>query len=94
MEDYVGTVGQTFLGLTTNCARCHDHKFDAVSQREYYQFYAYFNQASDPGMQTRRGNQSPIVDLVDPNQEAKSATLKTQVVGLQEQLKICGLIKL
>ncbi|HEX8914246.1 MAG TPA: DUF1549 domain-containing protein, partial [Humisphaera sp.] len=36
LEDLVGTVGQTFLGLTTNCARCHDHKFDPVSQREYY----------------------------------------------------------
>ena len=36
MEDYVGTVGQTFLGLTINCARCHDHKFDPITQTEYY----------------------------------------------------------
>ncbi len=36
MEDYVGTVGQTFLGLTINCARCHDHKFDPIRQTEYY----------------------------------------------------------
>jgi mono/diheme cytochrome c family protein len=36
IEDYVGTIGQTFLGLTVNCARCHNHKFDPISQKEYY----------------------------------------------------------
>ena len=36
LEDLVGTVGQTFLGLTINCARCHDHKFDPIRQAEYY----------------------------------------------------------
>ena len=37
MEDLVGTVAQSFLGLTVHCARCHDHKFDAITQKEYYQ---------------------------------------------------------
>ena len=36
IEDLVGTVGQTFLGVTVNCARCHDHKFDPIRQTEYY----------------------------------------------------------
>ncbi|MEX2214777.1 MAG: DUF1553 domain-containing protein [Phycisphaeraceae bacterium] len=39
-EDLVGTIGQTFLGLTINCARCHSHKFDPITQREYYSFVA------------------------------------------------------
>jgi hypothetical protein len=40
LEDFVGTVCQTFLGLTTNCARCHDHKFDPISQMDYYRIAA------------------------------------------------------
>jgi hypothetical protein len=40
LEEVIGTIGQTFLGLTVNCARCHDHKFDAVKQSEYYRFSA------------------------------------------------------
>lgn len=40
IEDYVGTISQTFLGLTVNCARCHDHKFDPILQKEYYQLAA------------------------------------------------------
>lgn len=40
LEDILGTVSQTFLGLTVNCARCHDHKFDPIRQREYYQLTA------------------------------------------------------
>lgn len=40
LEDLVGSVGQTFLGLTVNCGRCHDHKFDPVSQTDYYRLAA------------------------------------------------------
>ncbi|MGH9674707.1 MAG: DUF1549 domain-containing protein, partial [Bryobacteraceae bacterium] len=42
MEEMLGTIGQTFLGLTVNCARCHDHKFDPIPQRDYYQLRAVF----------------------------------------------------
>jgi hypothetical protein len=43
LEDLVGGVGQTFLGLTVNCARCHDHKFDPVAQRDYYRLASAFS---------------------------------------------------
>ncbi|HVK59035.1 MAG TPA: PSD1 and planctomycete cytochrome C domain-containing protein [Candidatus Kapabacteria bacterium] len=47
--DRVNTFGTAFLGLTVGCAQCHDHKFDPIRQREYYQLYAFFNNTEDDG---------------------------------------------
>jgi mono/diheme cytochrome c family protein len=47
--DRVNTFGTAFLGLTVACAQCHDHKFDPIAQREYYQFYAFFNNTEEDG---------------------------------------------
>jgi hypothetical protein len=45
--DRVNTVGSVWLGLTVGCAQCHDHKYDRISQKEYYQLFAFFNPAED-----------------------------------------------
>jgi hypothetical protein len=47
--DRVNTFGSVFLGLTVGCAQCHDHKFDALTQREYYQLFAFFNNTVEEG---------------------------------------------
>ena len=49
--DRVNTTGTVFLGLTIGCAQCHDHKYDPISQREYYQLYAFFNNADEPDLE-------------------------------------------
>ena len=46
--DRVATTGSVFLGLTVGCAQCHDHKFDPISQKEYYQLFAFFNNQDEP----------------------------------------------
>ena len=52
-------------------SQCHDHKYDPISQREYCQMFAYFNNTTDPGMQTRNGNQARLVNVPDKKQVAK-----------------------
>ncbi len=48
--DRVGTTGTVWLGMTIGCAQCHDHKFDPLTQKEFYQFFAFFNNQSEPSI--------------------------------------------
>ena len=84
--DRIKTTSTVWLGLTLECAQCHDHKYDPFTQEEYYQLFAYFNQASDKGMQTRRGNEPPIVQVLNPRDQAKIPLEKEQLAALQSQL--------
>ena len=60
VADRVKTTGEVFLGLTMGCAQCHDHKYDPISQKEYYQFFAFFNELEDRGLDGNAGvNSAP-----------------------------------
>ena len=61
--DRVDTFGTVFLGLTVGCARCHDHKYDPISQKEYYQLFAYFNNIAEWGVGPNDGNSPPFVEV-------------------------------
>jgi hypothetical protein len=70
--DRVETTATVFLGLTMGCGRCHDHKYDAISQKEFYQFYAFFNSVNEKGVYTeQRGNVPPLVAIPGPENERK-----------------------
>ena len=61
--DRVDTFGTVFLGLTIGCARCHDHKYDPISQQEYYQLFAYFNNVAEWGVGPNNGNSPPFIEV-------------------------------
>ena len=88
LEDTVGTVSQTFLGLTVNCARCHDHKFDPISTREYYQIAAALS-GVDHG---ERDFTSPEVTRqlkeIQPRIDSLAKRLREQEVPIREAVLV------
>lgn len=70
--DRVNTTMAVWMGLTMNCAQCHSHKYDPISQEEYFRFYAIFNQTADAD----RGDEAPLLTRLTPEQEARKAKLE------------------
>ena len=84
--DRVKTTGNVWMGLTMECAQCHDHKYDPISQEEYFQFYAFYNNNADPGMQTRRGNTAPMLEVVTPEKRQQIEDLSKKQKDLVSKL--------
>ena len=92
--DRVETTGMTWMALTFNCCRCHDHKYDPISQREFYQFFSLFNNIAESGtLQGDSKNTDPLIVVPTDDQEAELTRLDgeiergTQTVGdLQKRL--------
>ena len=76
--DRVETTSTVWLGLTIGCARCHDHKYDPISQREFYQLFAFFNQVPEPGKYIRNGNSMPYLPAPTTDQQRQLASLDEQ----------------
>ncbi len=63
VADRVETMGTMFLGLTLNCSRCHDHKYDPVGQKDFYRLFAYFNSIAEAGLGPNNGNSPPFIKV-------------------------------
>lgn len=79
--DRVDTFGAAFLGLTVGCARCHDHKYDPLPQKEYYQLFAYFNNIDESGLYSyfTSAMPTPTLDLATPDQAKRLKQLEQQL---------------
>ncbi|MBM3801447.1 MAG: DUF1553 domain-containing protein [Acidimicrobiia bacterium] len=71
VADRVETTSTVWLGLTVGCARCHDHKYDPITQKEFYQLFAYFNNVSEKGLVYNFGNEEPYIKAPTPKQQAR-----------------------
>lgn len=75
--DRTNTVGSVWLGLTVGCAQCHDHKYDRISQKEYYQLYAFFNPADDSDLEAPlAGEMGPYLQTLAEYQKARRELLE------------------
>ncbi len=82
VKDRVDTTFQVWMGLTVGCAKCHNHKYDPVSQLDYYRSYAIFNQTADAD----RGDESPTMPTPTPEQERQLRDLETRLAALRKQI--------
>ena len=84
--DRVDTTATVWLGMTVGCAKCHDHKFDPISQKEYYQLAAFFNSIEEEGLDGYSGNAKPLLPAPSPAQARLQAKLLDQLEPLYRLL--------
>ena len=85
--DRADTTSTVWMGLTVGCAQCHDHKYDPITQKEFYQLYAYFNNITENAMDGNRKDSPPVVKLPTAEQEAELAAFDEQIAELDAQTK-------
>ncbi|HTN77629.1 MAG TPA: PSD1 and planctomycete cytochrome C domain-containing protein [Pirellulaceae bacterium] len=84
--DRVSTTSTVWLGLTMACAQCHDHKYDPLSQKEFYQFYSFFYNVPENGLDGSKGNAAPLVKAPTRSQQEATAKLTASIKELEAQL--------
>lgn len=86
--DRTETLSTAFMGLTVACAKCHDHKFDPISQKDYYQLTAFFNNIRELGMTGDDGEFGPLLPLTDEQTQSKLDQLNQSMNAIKKELAI------
>ena len=86
--DRVETMSTVFLGLTVGCARCHDHKYDPISQKEFYRLFAYFNNVPERGRVLRPFNSPPRVAAPTREQARQLAEMARRIAHAEKALQV------
>jgi len=84
--DRAETTATVWLGLTVGCARCHDHKYDPIPQKDYYRLTAYFNRVPERGLVYNFGNDGPQIKAPTPENEKRLAELDAEVKKAEQDL--------
>ncbi|GGM90372.1 hypothetical protein GCM10010967_24210 [Dyadobacter beijingensis] len=84
VADRTNTFGKAFLGLTMECSRCHDHKYDPISQKDYYSMFAFFNNINEHGQSPHMSEASPIITLPTPAAESRIRFIKQGLAKLDK----------
>ncbi len=88
--DRASTTGQVFLGLTMGCARCHEHKYDPISQDEFFRFYSYFNSNEEPGLYSQLPDPNrafePFIKAPSPELKAEQTKLESDLAAARQAL--------
>jgi hypothetical protein len=85
--DRVETTGTVFMGLTVGCARCHDHKFDPIKTKEFYQFFAFFNNIDGPALDGNAARVAPTAALPTAEQKAKLESIKQETAKVRKKIE-------
>ena len=84
--DRLDTTATVWLGMTMICARCHDHKYDPITQKEFYELYAFFNNLKEDGRARKKGNTPPMMAAPTRTQQARVLELEQESQAAKAEL--------
>ena len=91
VSDRTNTTGKALMGLTMECAKCHDHKYDPISQKEYFGLFAFFNNVDEPGQIRYQTQAAPVLHLTSEQEDRVLA--KVEKVSAEQRASIAQFIQ-